>query len=90
MEELGHAICHAARCCQGHRELATPRTCWSRDERCWYSDWQRAGGPRCLSSSPLRSTIYTPPCRPDGLWSPPNLLSNGYREIFSRGKAAGA
>jgi hypothetical protein len=29
-------------------------------------------------------------CRPGRLWGPPNLLYNGYRELFPGGKAAGA
>jgi hypothetical protein len=28
---------------------------------------------------PVGSRIFTSPCRPDRLWSSPNLLSNGYR-----------
>jgi hypothetical protein len=28
--------------------------------------------------------------RPDRFWSPPSILSNGYRVLFSGGKAAGA
>jgi hypothetical protein len=36
------------------------------------------------------SRIFTPPSRPDRLWGPLNLLSNGYRGLFLRGKAAGA
>jgi hypothetical protein len=28
--------------------------------------------------------------RPDRLWGPPNLIYNGYRELFPGGKAAGA
>jgi hypothetical protein len=28
------------------------------------------------------SRIITSPCRPDRLWRPPNLLYNGYRELF--------
>jgi len=28
--------------------------------------------------------------RPERLWSPPSLLSNGYQGLFPRGKAAGA
>jgi hypothetical protein len=27
--------------------------------------------------------IFTSPCRPDRLWGPPNLLSNGYRGALS-------
>jgi hypothetical protein len=36
------------------------------------------------------SRIFTSPCRPDRLWSPPNLLYNAYRGLFLGGKAAGA
>jgi hypothetical protein len=39
---------------------------------------------------PVGSRIITSPCRPDMLWGPPNLLYNGYRELFPGGKAAGA
>jgi hypothetical protein len=34
--------------------------------------------------------FYTVLLRPDRLWGPPNLLYNGYRELFPGGKAAGA
>jgi hypothetical protein len=38
---------------------------------------------------PVGSRIFSPPSRPDRLWGPPNLLFNGYRELFSWDKAAG-
>jgi hypothetical protein len=34
---------------------------------------------------PLGSRIFSSPRRPDRLWGPPNLLSNGYRGFFLRG-----
>jgi hypothetical protein len=34
---------------------------------------------------PVGSRIFTSPCCPDQLWSPPNLLSNGYWGLFPRG-----
>jgi hypothetical protein len=34
--------------------------------------------------------FFSSPQRPDPLWGPPSLLSNGYRGSFHGGKAAGA
>jgi hypothetical protein len=39
---------------------------------------------------PVGSRIFSSPRRPDRLWGPPSLLSNGYGGPFPRGKAAGA
>jgi hypothetical protein len=39
---------------------------------------------------PVGSRIFSSPSRPDWLWGPLNLLSNGYRGSFPGGKAAGA
>jgi hypothetical protein len=34
---------------------------------------------------PVGSRIFFSPRRPDRLWGPPSLLSNGYRRLFLRG-----
>jgi hypothetical protein len=39
---------------------------------------------------PVGSEIFFSPYRPDRLWGPSNLLSNGYWRFFPWGKAAGA
>jgi hypothetical protein len=31
--------------------------------------------------------IFISPCRPDLIWDPPSLLSNGYRELFLLGQS---
>jgi hypothetical protein len=38
---------------------------------------------------PVGSRIFSSPRRLDRLWGPPSLLLNGYRGIFTGGKAAG-
>jgi hypothetical protein len=38
---------------------------------------------------PVGSRIFSL-CRPNWLWGPPRLLSNGYRQFFPRVKAAGS
>jgi hypothetical protein len=40
-------------------------------------------------SIPGRGKIFSSPQRPDRLWSPPSLLSDGYRGHFTGCKAAG-
>jgi hypothetical protein len=39
---------------------------------------------------PVGSRIFSSPSRPDRLWCPLNLLSDGYRGSFPGDKAAGA
>jgi hypothetical protein len=39
---------------------------------------------------PVGSRIFSSPRHPDRLLGPSKLLSNGYRGLFPRGKAAGA
>jgi hypothetical protein len=55
--------------------------------RSWYSDWLRAGRTRARSSRPGGDKNFHPPCRPDRLWGPPSLLSNGYRGILPQGES---
>jgi hypothetical protein len=38
---------------------------------------------------PVGARIFSSSRRPDRLWSPPDLLPNGYPGLFPRGKAAG-
>jgi hypothetical protein len=42
------------------------------------------------SIPPGSAKLSSSPQRPDRLWGPPSLLSNGYRGTFLWGKAAGA
>jgi hypothetical protein len=39
---------------------------------------------------PVEARIFCSPCRPDRLWGPTSILSNGYRGLFSGVKAAEA
>jgi hypothetical protein len=54
-----------------------------------YSDWLRAGRRRVRLRVPVGSRIFSSPRRPDRLWGPPSLLSNGYRGLLAGNKAAG-
>jgi hypothetical protein len=44
------------------------------NSRSRYSDWLRAGRPRCRISSPGTSKILSSPVGPDRFWGPPSLL----------------
>jgi len=72
----------------GHRKPIIGRHWISSEYR-----WSYASTPRyvfmaiCLIKH-RREFFYSPP-RPDRLWGPPSLLSNGYRGFFHGGKAAG-
>jgi hypothetical protein len=46
--------------------------------------------PSIRSSSPGRIKNFLSLRRPDRLWGPTSLVSNGYRGLFPRGKVAGA
>jgi hypothetical protein len=59
---------------------------WEPGKRSWYSDWLRAGRQRGRSSSPSNvKNFFSSPSRPDRLWGPRNLQTNGYREPLLRG-----
>jgi hypothetical protein len=50
-----------------------------------YTVWLRVGRPDDLGSIPDRSKVFLLyPLRPDRLWGPLRLLSNGYRGSFLR------
>jgi hypothetical protein len=52
---------------------------------------RQAASPKSWGVIPGRSKRpFTSPCRPDWLCGPTNLISNGYRGLFPRGKAARA
>jgi hypothetical protein len=65
--------------------LGTTGLYWSRDSSVGittgYGLDDRGVGVRV----PVGSRIFSYPCRPDRLWPPPNLLSNGYRRLFPLG-----
>jgi hypothetical protein len=60
--------------------------CKSRDSSVGIATRLRAGRPDDRGSIPGGGWEFlSSPTRPDRLWGPPNLLSNGYRERFPCG-----
>jgi hypothetical protein len=64
----------------------TPLSIWNRDSAVGiatgYRLHDRGGGVGVRV--PLGLRIFSSPRRPERLWGPPNLLSNGYRRQFPR------
>jgi hypothetical protein len=63
---------------------------WSRDSSVGIATGYRMDDRGVGVRAPVGARILSSPRRPDRLWGPPNLPSNGYRGSFLGGKATGA
>jgi hypothetical protein len=63
----------------------TVRKVWSRDSTVGVAIGYGLDDRGVAFRVPVGSRIFSSPRRQDRLWSPPNLLPNGYRGFFPRG-----
>jgi hypothetical protein len=63
---------------QTHFQEHMPSVTWSWDSTVGIANGYRLDDREVRVRVPVGSRIFTSPCCPDHLWSPPSLLSNGY------------